>query len=58
MEDGFCNMESCSILVTGRGMPDVATRLCLAHLCRQHPHLQTFAGTHLLWMQPGRLQAD
>ena len=48
VEDGFCELEPYSILVTAKGMPDVATRLLCSELCRQHPHLQTFCGRSLL----------
>lgn len=43
VEDGFAeNTES--ILVTAKGMPDMATRAFLHSLCSALPHLQQFAG--------------
>ena len=43
VEDGFAEHLS-AILVTAKGMPDMATRAFLHCLCRALPHLVQFAG--------------
>lgn len=44
VEDGFAEQTG-AILVTAKGMPDMATRAFLHSLCTALPHLQQFAGT-------------
>lgn len=43
VEDGFAEQTG-TILVTAKGMPDMATRAFLHFLCTALPHLQHFAG--------------
>ncbi len=43
VEDGFAEQTG-TILVTAKGMPDMATRAFLHFLCTALPHLQQFAG--------------
>lgn len=43
VEDGFAEHLG-AILVTAKGMPDMATRAFLHCLCRALPHLKQFAG--------------
>ena len=46
VEDGFAEHLG-AILVTAKGMPDMATRAFLHCLCRALPHLEQFAGAAL-----------
>ena len=43
VEDGFAEQTG-TILVTAKGMPDMATRVFLHFLCTALPHLHQFAG--------------
>ena len=43
VEDGFAEQTG-AILITAKGMPDMATRTFLHYLCTALPHLQQFAG--------------
>ncbi len=45
VEDGFAEQTG-AILVTAKGMPDMATRAFLHSLCTALPALQQFAGAH------------
>ena len=48
-EDGFAE-ETGAILVTAKGMPDMATRAFLHSLCTALPHLQQFGGDSSSWL--------
>lgn len=44
MEDRFFDMQPPSIIVTAKGMPDMATRLFLRQLHQEFPHMVFAAG--------------